>query len=236
MKRWYVSRCVAIAVILLAAAVATANPLTVTAPADGEVLRGGSVARIAWTAVTPLPRGVVEWEAFLSVDGGRYYAARVTPHLDIDIRSFEWVVPNVSSNDVRLLIRVGDEREEQSFDVPLRLSIVADPFVRAPAPAARGATERGESARPGDPAVAEWAAGDRNGRLVVYKRSPSTATWRSTSCIPSHARHARARASGIPPPQPAPALASITIAIPVWRASSPLLAHDILLLVRRRNI
>lgn len=225
-----------LAAVLLAFAlpVLGSAPLRVTAPADGTVLRGGSVATIAWVADGPLPHGVVEWEAFLSVDGGRYYATRITPHLDIDIRSFEFRVPNVSSNDVRLLLRIGDEREEKSVDVPLRLSIVADLHVRPPFP--RRTTGRGESARPGDPGVAEWATGDRGGHAVGHQRAPLDASFRTSTIAGAATRHGEAEAPVAAAARPALTTTSKPTPAPRARASSPLLARDILVLVRRRNI
>lgn len=225
---------------LLAVMLALAVPvmggvrLEVTAPADGEVLRGGSTATIAWEATAPLPAGVVEWEAFLSVDGGRYFATRITPHLDIDIRSFEFDVPNVASKDVRLLIRVGDEREEKSVDVPLRLSIVADPAVRPPL--VRIAPGRGEPARPGDPGVAMWAAGDRGGRAVGQVRAPVDASLRRTSLKETQTIHVATEAPAAPSHRPSLAITATPHRAPRLRASAPLVARDILLLVRRRNL
>ena len=217
------------------AALFAAEPITVIEPADGTVLRGGSTATIAWTATAPLPRGVEEWEAFLSVDGGRYYATRITPHLDIDIRSFEWHVPNVSSNDVRLLLRMGDEREEKSIDVPLRFSIVAEPDVRPSA--IRFARSRGEAARPGDPAVVEWASGDRGGHEVAVERAPLGDTFNTASRAMKHSSaHHAVQHNHI-----ATSRASMVCAYEIAVArrvciSSPRIARDILLLARRRNI
>lgn len=222
------------ALVVLALPIFGSEPLTVTAPADGTVLRGGSVATIAWTATEELPRDVVEWEAFLSVDGGRYYSTRITPHLDIDIREFEWRVPNVSSNDVRLLIRIGDEREEKSVDVPLRLTIVADLDVRPSfTPLATG---RGESARPGDPGVAEWATGDRGGREVGHRRAPVEDNVRGAKNTNPSRQHAAAEAPLVATPRTSLAITSAIAAARAPRASSLLLARDILVLVRRRNI
>jgi len=234
MKWSPVARRLAVAVIVLWASLASAEPLTVTAPADGEVLVGGSLARIDWVATAPLPRDVVEWEAFLSVDGGRYYATRITPHLDIGLRSFEWRVPNVSSNDVRLLIRIGDEREERSVDVPLRFSIVADPFV--PRPIAPVARNHGESARPGDPGVALWTSGDRNGRHLAEERAPVGASWRTCTRAAVHAHKAFVATPIVATPRPQSTLVSFACVAPRAHGSSPLLARDILVLVRRRNI
>jgi len=223
------------ALALFTSALFAAEPITVIEPSDGTVLRGGSIATIAWTATAPLPRGVEEWEAFLSVDGGRYYATRITPHLDIDIRSFEWRVPNVSSNDVRLLLRIGDEREEKSVDVPLRFSIVAEPDIRPSA--IRFSRSLGEAARPGDPAVVEWASGDRAGHEVALESAPLGDTLNAASRAKKHssAHHA------VQHDHIATSRASIVCAYEIAVArrvsvSSPLLARDILLLARRRNI
>ncbi|HET8775736.1 MAG TPA: hypothetical protein VFP80_18205 [Thermoanaerobaculia bacterium] len=223
------------ALLLFSLPLLGSEPLAVVEPANGTVLRGGSIATIAWTATAPLPPDVEEWEAFLSVDGGHYYATRITPHLDIDIRSFEWRVPNVASNDVRLLIRIGDEREETEVDVPLRLSIVADPLVRLPV--AHVAASTGESARPGDPGVAVWVEGDRKGHELVLESAPVCASFGRTSTYSANAfRHGAAV-------QPAVAVSHRTLfsisaiaAVPRARTAAPALARDILLLVRRRNI
>ncbi|MEA2327252.1 MAG: hypothetical protein QOE68_2211, partial [Thermoanaerobaculia bacterium] len=90
-------RRLSLAVVLLAfASLARAESLRVVAPANGATLRGGSFAELRWTSAQP-PAAAEEWEAFLSVDGGKYYAFRVTPHLDIHLRSFTFVVPNVDT-------------------------------------------------------------------------------------------------------------------------------------------
>lgn len=112
------------ALALLAALSARAEVRAVLhAPLQGEVLRGGGRATISWSAA-PLPAFAEEWEAFLSTDGGRYYAYRITPHLDLDRREFTFDVPNVASEDVRILIRTGDERREIELRTPYRFVIV----------------------------------------------------------------------------------------------------------------
>jgi hypothetical protein len=127
--------------------------VAIVQPSAGAVLRGGEFATISWSAVHPFE--AEEWEAFLSVDGGRYYSARLTPHLDIRIRTFTFIVPNVSSDDVRLLIRTGDEREETIVEFPQRYSIRATASPNAGVPS----SGRGESARPGDAPVVLWNTG-----------------------------------------------------------------------------
>jgi len=151
-------------------AVAFCCALSVTAPADRTELVGGSRATIAWTADAPLPAGIEEWEAFLSVDGGGYYAMRITPHLDRDVRRFTFVVPNVASSDARILLRFGDERRETEVALPLRLRIRHDSI--APRLFATVEEKNGEAARENDPPVAAWIAGSRDGsdaRGVVHR-------------------------------------------------------------------
>jgi hypothetical protein len=142
-----------------------AAALEVSAPAAGSTLRGGSVARLAWS-VEALPADVDEWEAFLSIDGGAHYAFRITPHLDIALRSVTWLVPNVDARDARLLIRTGDEQKERTFVLPLSFAIARDSNARiALRPVAPN--KIGESAREGDDPVAAWTVGDRRGTRVA---------------------------------------------------------------------
>ena len=139
--------------------------LFVASAAAGATLRGGSVARLDWSAQA-LPADGNEWEAFLSIDGGVHYAFRITAHLDIALRSVTWLVPNVDARDARLLIRTGDERNERTFVLPLWFAIARDanaPIALRPIAADR----RGESAREGDDPVAGWAEGDRRGTRVA---------------------------------------------------------------------
>jgi hypothetical protein len=98
--------------------------LTLLAPRAGDRLEGGSDATIRWTA-TSLPAHVDEWEAFLSVDGGAYYPVRITPHLDVGIRTFRFRVPNVATTRARLLLRIGDESDELRVELPQTFTIVA---------------------------------------------------------------------------------------------------------------
>ncbi|HKB80195.1 MAG TPA: hypothetical protein VKH35_10795 [Thermoanaerobaculia bacterium] len=165
------------AILACAAAVsASAATVELRLPADGATLRGGSLVSIDWSSAR-LPANAEEWEGFLSVNGGGYYAFRITPHLDIALRRFVWLVPNVDSDDARILIRVGDERTETLFELPVSLSIVRDPHAEIPRPSlATG--EQGEAARQGDPDVLEWADGDRSGEHVTResRRAAESAT------------------------------------------------------------
>jgi hypothetical protein len=159
-----------LAVALVACAtVARAETLRLLAPANGSTLRGGSLAELHWSAA-PLPQGAEEWEAFLSVDGGKYYAFRVTPHLDIELRRFTFVVPNVDTHDARVLIRTGDEERETKFEARGSFSIERDPNAGLVIPNLLQ-FGRGEAAREGDPAVLSWTDGPRNGSETTQQSS-----------------------------------------------------------------
>ena len=155
----------------LAGALALAAAMSVSAdvravlhaPREGEVLRGGTRATVSWSAAS-LPRFVEEWEAFLSVDGGEYYAYRITPHLELDQRQFTFEVPNVETGNARILIRAGDERREIEIDLPQTFVIRQDAARALAEPSLEvDDEERGEAARAGDSGVIEWIDGDRDG-------------------------------------------------------------------------
>ncbi|HJW93369.1 MAG TPA: hypothetical protein VJ901_07105 [Thermoanaerobaculia bacterium] len=133
--------------LLFAAIAAHGDPL----PAD---LRGGHFATFTLDAKYVDARAE-EWEAFLSVDGGQFYSVRLTPHLDITLRSYDVLLPNVESADARILIRTGNERVERLQEIPQHFRIHADPD--AVAPLARSANHAPEAARPGEANVVVWA-------------------------------------------------------------------------------
>lgn len=198
----------------------------------GTVLRGGAFSTIERPAA--LPANAEEWEAFLSFDGGRYYAVRITPHLDVARRQFTWVVPNVDTRNARILIRAGDERRETLYELPERFAIVRDARAALPrrgiAPAANG-----EAARAGDPGVVAWTDGDRSGGALVE---------RSARCDRSRVAAARSHERGVTSLAAAaavhvrrPVVAArhdVTSHIP--RAVSPARSTDILLATSRLNI
>jgi hypothetical protein len=146
-----------------------ADALHLLAPANGATLRGGAFADLRWTAAQ-LPAATEEWEAFLSIDGGKYYAFRITPHLDINLQRFTFVVPNVDTHDARILIRTGNEVHETRFEYRGSFSIVRDPNAELIV-ARLMHFGRGESARDGDPAVLAWADGARNGCGLTQQSS-----------------------------------------------------------------
>jgi hypothetical protein len=174
MSRVFLSRVTRplLAVALFAfASFASADSLRLLAPEVGTTLRGGSFAELRWSAAQ-LPASAEEWEAFLSIDGGTYYAFRVTPHLEIDLQRFTFIVPNVDTRNAKILIRVGDEKRETHFDLPGSFSITRDPEAELALPLPTR-FERGEAAREGDPGVVGWTDGARNGSGLTQQSSTS---------------------------------------------------------------
>ncbi|MGH7488313.1 MAG: hypothetical protein ACREMY_22350, partial [bacterium] len=160
----------------------TAAPVRLVTPRAGARLVADSTAKLEWA---PLARfdGLgepEEWEAFLSLDGGATYPVRLTPHLDVDLRSIRFQVPSIPTANARILLRFGDERGETAIELPERIAIVAASPVEAPAQAmkllrARRAFEAGEPALPGQAGVVSWVEGSRRGgdlRQVVAAESP----------------------------------------------------------------
>lgn len=160
---------------LSAAGVAAALPLTearrprpfeLESPRPGETWVAGEWATISWApAGSDADRaGLEEWEAFLSVDDGRTYAVRLTPHLDIDLYRFTFEVPGLPTREARLLLRFGDEREEHGFEIPARFVIVADERRLSPFGALASVRLReGERARENDPGAVLQTEGSRRG-------------------------------------------------------------------------
>lgn len=151
-------------------------PVAVTSPLPAATLRAGATFTLSWQPLPELARhrGIEEWEAFLSVDGGGRYPVRLTPHLDLDRSSFVVTLPEFAAERARLLLRFGDEVEEFEYEVPGEFAILpARQLHSVPAALARG---RGEPARltdPRDVGVAIWVEGGRRGeatRAVVAAR------------------------------------------------------------------
>jgi hypothetical protein len=149
-----------LAFLALPALAAGQEMARLVSPAAGDELAAGSVAMIEWEELA-LPEHTVEWEAFLSLDGGRTWPLRVTPHLDISIRRFTFTVPDLPTAEARMLLRFGDERREVGMEAPQRFSIAPAAFV---APRSRiRVLSRGERAREGDEGVVVWVKGSRSG-------------------------------------------------------------------------
>lgn len=157
-------------------------------PAPNARLTAGTVAVIEWRAEPHLldPKfEIEEWEAFLSLDGGRTYSIRLTPHLNVTSRQFRWRVPDLPTPAARLLLRFGNEQKEIEMASQGSFSIVSGRATPQVMPR-RAAFRRGESARPQGRGVVAWVEGSRGGsglREVVATewrdsvRSASPAGW-----------------------------------------------------------
>lgn len=69
------------------------------------------------------PAGADEWEAFLSIDDGRSFPVRITPHLPIAERSFAWTVPPLPTASARIRFRFGVGGVEMERGAPDRFAI-----------------------------------------------------------------------------------------------------------------
>lgn len=142
------------------AAGSLAAAVTVLAPQPGAELTAGTWVPLAWQA-SGLGADVCEWEAFLSVDGGRHFAVRLTPHLDRNLRRV-WVrLPDLPVRDARLLFRFGDEAREIAVEPAVTFAIRRNG--RAVAGPAGLRAGLGEAARPGEPGVVAWTEGREDG-------------------------------------------------------------------------
>src|ERR1700682_3894537 len=135
-------------------------------PPPQVTLVAGSTATIAWDA-TGIPESFDEWEAFLSLDGGRSYPLRITPHLDLTIRSFTWSVPSLPVGEGSILLRFGDEREERRFAFTQRFRIAGSVTLPMPRHPSVQASARGEAAEPEDQGVVAWVGGPRGGPSIT---------------------------------------------------------------------
>jgi hypothetical protein len=161
--RWFGLAALGLAV----AAGAGAEPaptISVLSPRDGETLVAGGDAELAWEpAASSAGWHAEEWEIFLSLDGGRTWPVRLTPHLDWDRRRVTFRVPPTPSEQVRLLLRVGDERDELAIPLPLRLTIAAGAAPTATPSFGVTSPTLGEAALPGERGVSLWVDGPRDG-------------------------------------------------------------------------
>lgn len=144
-------------------------------PMAGATFEAGGRAELRWVPGVDLAslQGVHEWEAFLSVDGGRTWAFRITAHVDLARQQIAWKVPDIVSDDVRLLLRVGDERIEHEQLIAGRFAIAPRAARWAPAATFQRSLSRGEAARPGEPGVLSWIEELPDGRSVEHHFEPS---------------------------------------------------------------
>jgi len=193
-----------------AAAQQTAIPVQLVSPPEGATLRGGSTAELEWRAREPFEklRGVEEWEAFLSLDGGATYPIRITPHLDRDLRRVRWQVPGIPTSEARLLLRFGDEREEIFLELPQRFAIAPAPEMRWAFALASVAPAAGEPALPGHAGVVAWVEGSRRGGSLRQRVAPQRPGLRSALSPPELRPETALLVRDAPLPQPAAAFRS----------------------------
>jgi hypothetical protein len=149
---------------------AALRAVEILSPAPGERIRAGSDLEIRWQFSSAVPpHGLEEWEAFLSLDGGKSYPLRITPHLDLGVRSFSWRVAPGLQGGAQLLLRFGDERREWTLDPARSFDIEAGDEERHAANHlwSHPSSGPGEPARPGDRGVIWWQDGARDGSHLV---------------------------------------------------------------------
>jgi hypothetical protein len=219
-----------------------APAIQLVAPQAGATLTAGSTAELEWAPFAKLA-DIEEWEAFLSVDGGKTYPVRITPHLDQDLRRVTWQVPSTPTPDARLLLRFGDELREVSVELPHRFSIVSSPAGATGFTLASVAPERGEPALPGQDGVVAWVEGSRRGgslRQVVAAERPRLQG--RLSLPETHSEAAVLTTEEAPLQIRQPVRGSAADAPPSNRGSpltkpgeTPAPPSDILLLIQRQN-
>jgi hypothetical protein len=168
----------ALAVVPALSAAAKSFDVRLMEPAEHAVVAAGSTVSIGWEAQN-VPANVEEWEAFLSIDAGRTYPIRLTPHLDARIHRFPWHVPNLPGAEVTILLRFGDEHQERRFAFPSRARItgLSSGLAFLFEPPAFEAPRRGEAAAVGGEGVVGWVEGARDGSSLrqVFAREASLA-------------------------------------------------------------
>jgi len=145
--------------LLAAAAFGAPAPAGDARNGPGTVLRPGQIRSVA---VGVPPAGAEEWEAFLSIDGGRTFPVRITPHLPIAERSFSWTVPALPTPAARIRFRFGVAGVERESVSPDRFAIGVAP---GGAPVAGTGASPGNAPVPGEEDTLVWV--ERRGGLTV---------------------------------------------------------------------
>ncbi len=165
-----------------------AQPLArLVAPLDGAELGAGELVWLEWVPGPGLEEleEVEEWEAFWSLDGGRTFPVRLTPHLTVESRRVSVRLPGTPSDDARLLLRFGNEKREFDQPVAARFRVRELRGVAVRPLARRWSLRRGEPARVGDAGVTAWAEGRRDGSGWTEVESLGTDSALSPTAQPS---------------------------------------------------
>jgi hypothetical protein len=217
-------------------------PVRLVSPQAGATLTGGSTVELEWAPYAEIGHAE-EWEAFLSLNDGKTYPIRITPHLDLDLHRIRWQVPDIPTSAARLLLRFGDEREnERILKLPQRFAIVQSPLQPlADFSFARVAPTRGEPALPGHGGVVSWVEGSRRGGSLRQVVAAEQAGIRERLAPPESHDEPILLASGHAPlPLPRLVRGSLEQAPPRRHTSltageRPLVSSDILTLTQRQN-
>jgi hypothetical protein len=184
-------------------------------PARAATTPGKASARIAENRLNVFwescPPGAREWEAFLSLDGGRSFPLRVTPHLSTAVRSFSWPIPWILAEDAKLRIRFGDGISEREFDVDGGWTLVPARDSRPLSPESR---DFAEGPAPGEEQTAAWVEWNGSRARTVVPAAPpgarSSSEWRrpgtSWLALPSRRLAAAGPTSSVEIARPLPDL------------------------------
>jgi len=209
----------AAALLLLAAGAAVGAPASGASPSEARTFLQAGQARSLDVGLAPA--GAEEWEAFLSVDGGKTFPVRITPHLPIAERSFAWIVPALPTPEARIRFRFGIGGVERERVSPDRFAIGLAPGA---APHLWAETSPGNAPAPGEEDTLVWVE-RRGGRIFLAASEPGrgmapesrwSASSRAWRAIPRQKsargrpaavvrRDEPSRARLLPPAVPAPA-------------------------------
>jgi hypothetical protein len=83
--------------------------LVLISPAAGETLEVGQKVKVSYRATIPddLDLTWCEQEAYLSIDGGQTFVRRITGQLSPLATSFDWIVPDMPTEQAVLNLRFG---------------------------------------------------------------------------------------------------------------------------------
>lgn len=107
-------------------------PVTLTAPNGGDSLKWDQVFPITWTIGTGSEDQVKGFDLFFSTDGGITFIAitpinPTAPALGKDVRSFNWTVPHLCTNNVKVFVQATSNTGAESLDSSNASFTIAQP-------------------------------------------------------------------------------------------------------------